>query len=138
MGRNYARRATDGRRAVNKRGLPTPLLHTNGHAVLHEVPRLSPPKPRAPLALIPGVLVVGVYSPLMGDFAVTFMGEARRMKRETVNRWLELSSSLRLAMEAQRLPPPPPKPEPVRMLPAWCATTTKTTTQEVDAIAAAA
>lgn len=140
MARNHSRRATDGRRSKWRRHSQhyrQPLLHTNGHAVLHEVPRLSPSKPRAPLALIPGVLAVGAYSPLMGDFAVTFMGEAQRMKRDTVNRWLQLNSALRLAMEAQKLPPKPAPPV-MLLLPAWCATAKPVPTQEVDAIAAAA
>lgn len=97
MARNYARRASDGRRAASKRGMPT-LVYTDGAAAMRLV-KNELPKPKLvekPLALIPGVLVVGEFNPLLGTFSVEHYGAYKRMTREQVNTELMLKEFRRL------------------------------------------
>lgn len=129
MAKNYARRASDGRRSVSKRGQPTPTAYIAGTAALalvkNEPSRLK--LVEKPLALIPGFLSVGAHSPLMGGYAVTFKGKSTWMSREQINTELMLKEGRRL-MPAKQKTLPTVKAESVLLLPTWCATTKKTTT----------
>jgi hypothetical protein len=87
-------------RHLRKSGQPFPIIDLTPHVFpLSEVLKLSPaPRFEPQMVLIPGMLVQGQYSKLLGIYTVMLNGVVEKMTRRALNECL-LDSALRKEME---------------------------------------
>ena len=118
---------------------PPPLLHTNGYAMLHEVPRtpLTRTTPKT-TTLVPNLLSVGAYNRFLGTQPVTFAQTTQQWTPAQTNDVLLLLQALKgrnLFPPKQTCEVPPTNAESTPLLSAWCESS-RTPTMPVLAAAA--